>query len=349
MLAAVLVAFGMARPAAADLPAGIVTADSSEWSTPAPQLESPFFIEPATPVVPTAHTVTTHAAVPGTLPDLSGTIEPASAAKVFQAPIGYASNDTFGCCDRWVFLPEEVLFKPFVAGIRSPRLAAEIVYDGKADESYFQSVLGGSFDLVRYGTTGPNAEGWSFGVNAAAHLRQNADNELDVDAVDFKVRVPISYRRGATAIQFGYDHISSHAGDEFLIRTPGFNRINFLRDSLVFAIRHDVACDLNVYAEIDYGVNTDFAEPWWFQAGFEYTPGLRPGWRGAPILAVNGQWREEFDFDGSLNIIAGWQWQAVETDNLIRLAFRYYTGNSEQFSFFTQNEELIGFGLYYDF
>jgi len=253
------------------------------------------------------------------------------------------------CTYRWHLLPEQVLFKPYIAGIRAPRLAAEIVHDYESGDNFFDSALGGTVGVWRYGTGGLRPDGWQMDVSAAAFLRQNASEELDVDATDFRVRVPITYRSGPTAIQFGYDHISSHAGDEFLERNPGFQRLNFLRDSLILAIRHDLTPDLNVYAEIDYAVNFEISEPWLFQFGAEYSPYLQHGWKGAPIVAVNSQLREELDYDPSISIIAGWQWLSPETDNLIRLGLRYYRGFSQQYSFYEQREELLGIGLYYDF
>ncbi|QDT64818.1 DUF1207 domain-containing protein [Calycomorphotria hydatis] len=269
---------------------------------------------------------------------------------VFTAPEYYVPNH--GPAPevwRWHLLPEQVIFKPYIAGIRTPRLGAEIVYDDKSGDTYFDSTLGGTVSILQYGTGGPRPEGWDLGVSAAAFLRQNGTRDLDVDAVDFRVRVPISYRIGGTAIQFGYDHISSHAGDEFLVRNPGFVRLNYLRDSLIFAVRQDIFWDLNVYAEIDYAVNRDISKPWLFQFGAEYTPQLCPGWKGAPVIAINTQLREDFDFDGNLSIVAGWQWLSPETDNIMRFGLRYYTGNSQQYSFYEQNEHLIGIGLWYDF
>ncbi|WP_310821060.1 DUF1207 domain-containing protein [Stratiformator vulcanicus] len=283
-------------------------------------------------------------------PVFSTDVAPASGYhSPYTAPASSNAALCDDCCYRWHLLPEQVLFKPYIAGIRTPRMAAEIVHDYVSGENYFDSALGGTVGVWRYGTGGLRPDGWQMDVSAAAFLRQNASQELDVDAVDFRVRVPITYRQGSTAFQFGYDHISSHAGDEFLKRNPGFVRLNYLRDSLIFAIRQDLTDDLNVYAEIDYAVNFDIAEPWVFQFGAEYSPFLEHGWNGAPVVAVNTQLREDLDFDPSISVIAGWQWLSPETDNIIRLGLRYYRGYSQQYSFFNQREELLGVGLYYDF
>ena len=259
--------------------------------------------------------------------------------------------DGQGCCEpyRWQVLPQGVLFKSFIAGVHAERMAAELVNDGRQG-TLLDGTLGSRIGLVRYGTSGPNAEGWELDITGAAFLRLGIDDERDLQAVDFRVGVPITYRKGPTAYRFGYDHISAHAGDEFLIKNPGFNRINYVREELLFGVSHFVNPDFQVYGEFGYAFITDGgAKPIEFQFGAEYAPLPPPGRVGAPVVAVNTHVREDFDYQGSFGTVAGWQWRGTNSPHVLRLAFTFYTGHSRQFAFFQRYETLSGVGLFYDF
>jgi len=67
-----------------------------------------------------------------------------------------------------------------------------------------------------------------------------------------------------------------------------------------------------------------------------------------PFFAINGNLREEFDFSGGVNVVAGWQFHNSIRRRL-RFGVQYYNGKSLQYSFFNEHEELIGFGIWYDF
>ncbi len=250
----------------------------------------------------------------------------------------------------WQLLPSGLLFKSYMAGEKESRLGTALLAEDGGD-TFQDSVLGGRVGLVRYGTPGAiRPEGWQLDVEAAAFLRQNWSQNLDVEAVDFRIGVPLTWRRGPLAVKFGYYHLSSHVGDEFLVRNPGFRRRNFVRDVLLLGTAYNVTPDWLVYGEVGAAVNSDGgSETWEFQFGVEYSPAIRTGFRGAPFFAINAHLREEFDFGGGLNVLGGWQWRSIDSDNLLRIGAQFYTGKSLQYSFFNQNEQLIGVGIWYDF
>lgn len=250
---------------------------------------------------------------------------------------------------EWHLLPGDTMFRSFIAGTHQPRMAGEVVSDD--DQGLLlDTTLGSRVSLFRKGTLGPHPEGWEVQVYGAAFTRLATDRQSDVEAIDYGFGVPLVYRWGPTAYRFGYDHISSHLGDEFLIRNPGFERINYVRDGFAFAVIQDVTEDVNVYGEANYAFhNSGGSEPWHFQLGAQYQPPVVPGRRGAPVAAVNTLLRQEFGYEGNFCVVAGWQWQGARTQDLLRLALTCYTGRSRQFSYFDQYETLFGAGLYYDF
>jgi Protein of unknown function (DUF1207) len=250
----------------------------------------------------------------------------------------------------WQVLPAGLLYRSYMAGVKEARLGTVALRQSGGD-TFQESTLGARVGIVRYGTpTAIRPEGWELDVEGAAFLRQNWDENLDVEAVDFRYGVPLTWRRGPWAAKFAFYHLSSHAGDEFLIRNPGFQRINYLRDVLLLGVSYNVTPDWRVYGEVGYAVHTDAgAEPWELQFGAEYSPIVRNGIKGSPFFAVNGYLRQDFDFGGSLNVMFGWQWRSDVSDHVFRIGGQYYNGKSLQFEFFNRNEQLFGGGVWYDF
>ena len=237
-----------------------------------------------------------------------------------------------------------------MAGTKESRLGTATLSQTRGD-TFQESTLGGRVGIVRFGTPGAICpDGWQLDFEGAAFLRQNWSRDLDVDAVDFRYGVPLTWRRGPWAAKFAFYHLSSHVGDEFLVRNPGFQRLNYVRDALLLGVSYDPTPDWRVYGEAGYAVHTDGgAEPWELQFGAEYSPVVRNGIHGSPFFAVNAHLREEVDWGGGLNVMFGWQWRSAVSDRVFRIGGQYYNGKSLQFSFFNRHEQLIGGGLWYDF
>ena len=252
---------------------------------------------------------------------------------------------------RWRPLPPSLLFKPYIAGVKAPRMAATVnsVDGSRMGSATLDATLGARVGLMRFGQAGPDADGWQLDVQAAAFPRLNISEDVDVDATDFRAGVPISYRLGGTAISFGYDHISTHVGDEFLERNPGFERVNYSRDALLVGLRQDLTEELTVYGEASYAFARDGgAEPWVFQLGAEYFEEISTP-IGGPVAAANVQMREEYDWGGRFTTVAGWQWREPRTGRLFRVAGKYDAGKSPYYELFGEDERALGFGIFYDF
>lgn len=277
---------------------------------------------------------------PTEVPPILGPSSPAWGTPVVEMPV-----------DGWHLLPEDSLLQSFLMGVHEPRMGGEIIND--SDQGTLMDVtIGGRMSLLRYGTVNPRqgSEGVELQVYGAALTRLSMDRQSDVEATDYKFGVPLVFRSGRTAHSIGYDHLSSHIGDEYLVRNRDFERRNYVRDAIRYAVIHDLSEEIAVYAEVNSAFHTSGgAGKWHFQFGAEYQPLIPRGFRGAPVAAINTQLREEFDFEGSLGLLLGWQWQGMSTDDLLRIGLSVYTGRSRQFSFFDQYEKLVGVGLWYDF
>lgn len=249
----------------------------------------------------------------------------------------------------WQILPENPYYRSYLAGAKEPRIGGQ-VYSERDNGTTFDSTLGGRVGILRYGNQDPwNPHGWQVDFEGAAMLRQDYENEMDVVSTDFRAGVPITYANGPFRMKLAYYHLSSHLGDEFMLRT-GATRINYSRDVIVWGLSYYVTPDVRVYGEAGYGfVVDDGAEPWEFQFGIDYSPARPTGVCGAPFAAINVHLREEVDFSGNLVVQVGRQWRRDPNGHVMRFGLHYYNGKSPQFEFFDKFEHQIGLGLWYDF
>lgn len=253
----------------------------------------------------------------------------------------------------WTVLPDDLLYKAYVGSPREPRLASEILHlEGVG--AVWELRAGARIGLLRFGTPdGTTPEGWQLDVEGAAFPRLNFDEDLELDAVDFRVGVPLTYRDGPWQFEFELYHLSAHVGDEFLLRpsNAGFVRRDYLRDAATFGVGYYQNPDLRYYAEIEYAFNNnDGSEPVHMQFGIDYVPVTNAGsFKPAPFFAINGLLREEVNFGGGLNVIAGFVWSGAASHSQFRAGVQYFNGQSFQLSFFDEHEELLGVGIWYDF
>jgi hypothetical protein len=187
-------------------------------------------------------------------------------------------------------------------------------------------------------------------VEGAAFVRLDPEENIDLDAADYRAGIPLTYGIGDYQMKLGYYHLSAHAGDEFLAKNPNFTRINYVRDAVVWGHSYYATPDIRLYGEVAWAFYTDGgAKPWEFQLGAEYVPARWNGSRGVPFAAINGHLREEVDFGGELSVQAGWAWRASRGEQLLRVGLQYVNGPSPMYEFYQDFEEQIGVGLWYDF
>lgn len=250
---------------------------------------------------------------------------------------------------HWQILPQGLLYHSYLAGGREPRFGAQLYYH-RHEGWMFDATLGARVGLLRYGTDDVlRPEGWQLDVEAAAFPRLTFDEYRDLVAVDYRYGFPLTYRRGPLELKFSFCHLCSHLADELILSGRTFNRLNFVRDALVLGIAFWPTESLRLYVEPNWALHVDGgSEPWKFQFGADFSPPYPTGFRGAPFLAVNGCIRQEVDFGGGFTFQTGWQWRN-RSGQLLRFGFHYFNGQSEQCQFYTEHEQQIGLGLWYDF
>jgi hypothetical protein len=186
-------------------------------------------------------------------------------------------------------------------------------------------------------------------VEGSAQVRLDVPDEVDVQSTDYRVGFPITWGDEQRQWRFAYYHISSHLGDEFLIKNPTFPRFFQARDALILGRSIYLTDDLRIYAEVGWAFSCRASEPWEFQFGVDYAPRGPTSWRGAPFFAANAYLREEVDFGGGLTVQGGWAWRSDMNPGLLRIGLHYYNGPSAQYVFLPFHEQQVGGGVWYDF
>ena len=251
----------------------------------------------------------------------------------------------------WQVLPDGLIYPSYLAGPKEPRLGA--VWNYEKDHGWmWDATAGGRLPLLRYGTKeSVLPEGFQIDVEGAALVRIDYERELDLLAADFRVGVPITFGNKRTQYKLAYYHLSSHLGDEYLLRPDrDRNRVNYVRDALVFGISYRIQRDIRLYGEAAWAFFTgEKTRPWEFQFGVEYSQ-IYPANRyyGSPFFAINGHLFQELNFGGNLNTQLGWQWRGP-SNHLFRIGLQYFCGASDQHSFQDYYESKVGIGLWADF
>ncbi len=272
-------------------------------------------------------------------------------AHVYDRPLGDVVDTT---PYEWTLLPAGPIYKSYMAGVKESRLSAHLMKITD-DNWMLDGTLGGRFGVMRWGrdsATGFLAEGVQWDIEGSAQVRLDIPEEVDVRSVDFRAGTQLTWSYAdnpAHRSRFGYYHLSSHLGDEFLLKNPTYPRLNYAHDLLIFGHSYYFTPKLRVYGEVGWAFYHLVADPWEFQFGVEWAPTRATGFWGEPFLAVGCHLREEVNFGGSFVVQTGWAWVGDIPGRTFRMGLHYHNGDSTQNSFYNNFEQQIGFGIWYDF
>lgn len=298
---------------------------------------------PAVPVQPGVCPPTVVVEEPGTF----GSFAPQIAS---QTSPGAWDGDVW----TWQVLPDGLMYSPYLAATKEPRIG--VAFNNDKNLGWIADcTVGGRVGLIRYGTEsgkqrGPRPQGWELDLEAAAFVRLDYENDREVSSADYRLGIPLTYAIDRFQFRFGLIHTCSHLGDNYMIRFPDYQRIDYSRHALELGAAYFLTDDLKIYGQASWGFYTwGASKPWEFMTGIDYSPLWAMGsfW-GSPYAAINGDFREETDYQGELNVQVGWQWRG-KTGHLFRVGAQYFNGPSEQYQFARRHENKVGVGVWYDF
>ena len=205
--------------------------------------------------------------------------------------------------------------------------------------------------MLRYGTEDRLLpQGVEFDLEGAAFPELQLNAIRDFVAVDFRVGGVITTRDGPWETKFGFYHVCSHLGDQYMLENPDVGRVNFSRDCVILGVGYHPIPDVRLYGKVAYGVYVwGRSRAVGFQFGVEYAPGLPTGIEGAAPLrgdqrpfAARGQFRRRAHRASRLGL-------AGRSGHLFRMGLEYFNGKSEEYQFTDMYTQQIGAGMWYDF
>ena len=271
----------------------------------------------------------------------------------------------------WQLLPNNLIYTSYLAGPKEPRLAT-VWYDdtgpspipgrgGEENGWLWDSTLGGRVSVLRYGSnTELHPQGFEMQLEGAAFVRLDPGDDRDLRSADYRFGIPLVYGIGRWQTKLAYYHNSAHIGDEFLIKYKNFDRVNYVRDVIVFGNSYYMYDWLRLYGEVGWSFfNAGGSKPWEFQFGTELIQARPTGIRGAPFFAVNGMTRQELNWGGNVCTQVGWAWRGYQSEKLFRIGFEYLYGSDPQYEFTKTdratgqitalNQNRAGIGMWYDY
>ena len=144
----------------------------------------------------------------------------------------------------WQWVPTGLIYHSYMAGPHEPRAGITSFSDGEGG-AFADATLGGRMGFLRYGNCDPIIPaGWQLDFYGAAIARLDLKSKEDLDACDYVFGLPLTYGNEQWQFKFGYAHLSSHLGDEFM-RQQSWRRSCELRSRLA-GVGHVVLPDSRV-------------------------------------------------------------------------------------------------------
>jgi hypothetical protein len=247
--------------------------------------------------------------------------------------------------------PRTLLWEPPLAGLREPRfMLMPTTYSSDVTDQTVDTAVGNTLGLLRYEPAGsPTA--WQFDVFAVVYSRFS-EYDFFVTA-DYRLGLPISWACGPWHGKFGYEHTSTHLGDEILVRT-GRAPFDYIKDEFVLALgRYWFDQRLRVYGQAAWAFSQEIPgdpSPWRFDLGAEWVRRRATGCWGQPFAAGNLEFNGAVDYSPSFSLQGGWMWRdPARRLGQARVFAQYFTGHSLYGQFFQTRENWFGLGVALDY
>ena len=302
-------------------------------------------------------------ASPTLSPDLRTESEIQDMQQAYACPPGssYVQHSQF----HYEFFPNEILYPTYLAGVNESRMASVWNHDEKLGWIWDVSLGGRApiFKIDKYEHNRhpvmKNIRTFQIDIEGSVHLRLDIQRERDLDSADFRCGVPLTYGNETVQFKTGYYHVSSHLGDERVLRLQQergagafpYGRTNYYREALLLGVSYRIFPALRTYLEADYAFTFgEQTRPWHFQFGVEYSRLQKDeGLYGSPFAAMNVRLMQEKDYDGNICLQLGWQ-KRGSRNQLFRIGVQYFGGVREQYEYIlARHEHKIGIAMWYDF
>jgi Protein of unknown function (DUF1207) len=168
----------------------------------------------------------------------------------------------------------------------------------------------------------------------------------DLINADFRIGLPLQFRRGPWQLRVGYRHLSSHIGDDYLNRFPE-SVLQTSKDGFVGDVAYRLNEAVRVYGGADYNFHTNaFMSRASLRGGFEFDA-IPAGEEDSvwPFLAADAEYFSYSD-DVAINVTGGIGFRV--RGRLMRVEGRGHLGPSAMAQFREIPETFLGLGIRID-
>jgi hypothetical protein len=272
---------------------------------------------------------------------------PASVLTCQEAPV---EASTWFAGHTLTGLPPTLLWQPPMASPYAPRMGVMMTsLSNSTTTRTIDTAIGGEFGLVRWAAS--DGVGLQFQQDVFAVVFSRFSNEEAFTAADFRFGLPLTFAYDNWHWHIGYEHTSTHAGDDF-IQNTGILRYRLIRDELAAGVDYVFWNQLRIYGEYGYAFylqNPAGGPPGRFGWGLEWSKRETTDWYGQPFAAFDMAVRGDENYTLNVTTQVGWQWRDSASNRSLRVGLEYYTGRSPFGQFNQVRESYTGVGMWFDF
>jgi hypothetical protein len=251
---------------------------------------------------------------------------------------------------RFTFLPNTLLWRPMLANPSEPRFYAKpSTLSTPVSQDTIDTAIGAAAGLYRFSPWDAPDQGFQVDVFAVV-LSRWSNRKYEVGS-DFRYGIPITWAWGNMHGKFGYEHTSSHLGDD-TNANHGREKFRNIHDDLVLGLDYLFFNKLRVYGVYAWPFNYTVPVagcPQRFDWGIEWSERVTTSVYGQPFAAFDMVLRGEQDYTPNSTVQVGWQWLNMDTGRSVRAAVEYFNGKSTLGQYFLEREQWVAVGLFLDF
>lgn len=275
-------------------------------------------------------------------------------------------EDTIGRSKiKGVWFPQSTLiYQPMIANPRNPVNSVEYrMGDNVLGNIAIAVSLGDVFPIFRWRDVFPARGDLQFDIEGTVWSVFNmwADNNPNGEIAelmnsDYLLGFPFSYAFDKWSFRLRPYHISSHLGDEFLAKRPGYQRKNPSMEAIDFFVSYQFNEMFRLFVGpgwVFHSDNTYKLKPFYVEYGGEiHLPGFKSYYHqlyGSPFAAVFFRNWQAVKWKLDTNIALGYEWSKLQgIGRKIRLMLTYHDGYSDG-EFFKQISTYFGIKATYGY
>ena len=270
----------------------------------------------------------------------------AAALAVFSAVVAHPA--------RAEAFPIGDVFRPLTADPLEPRffLGWLSVDRSEGDRVSVATIGGGiNFGLVRWREK-KAGEGWQLGIFGSIFSQFDLDSAAD-DLInsDYRIGIPLSYRRGDFSTRARIFHQSSHLGDEVILNGSAPQRIDLSYEAIDLVVARQIG-NWRPYGGGSYKLRSSMADvkKSALQAGIDYA-GVRPVIAGARVVGgLDMKWHEETDWRTAISAKIGLEFGRQQPERRgVTVLLEAYDGPAPFGQYFRHNVTYQGVSVQFDF